>query len=154
MGKALRRGVGKGGGRGGANVGNWESGIVNRNLPAGCRFLIPYSRLPFWRTLGLLLGVTEHAAAQDSASRYDRGRFTIVAYKTDELLAKSLLASAVARDTFPGLVRPAQRVVIAIAPDGTRLPPRHQEHWTGEWQDEAGNLATYLMASLDGTVRA
>jgi len=64
----------------------------------------------------LLLSV-RLAGAQDTASRYDRGRFTIVAYNADDLLAKSLLAAAVARDTFPGLPRPAQRVVIAIARD-------------------------------------
>jgi len=66
-----------------------------------------------------MVGTT--AGAQDSASRYDRGRFTIVAYASDDLLAKSLLASAVAHDTFPGLPRPTQRVVIAIAPDHRRF---------------------------------
>jgi len=142
MGKALRRGVGKGGGRGGANVGNWESGRVNRNLPRICRFLIAYSRLPFWRTVGLLLGVTEHAAAQDSASRHDRGRFTIVAYKSDELLAKSLLASAVARDTFPGLPRPTQRVVIAIAPDHRRF-----REWIGPTAPEWGAAVAFPESS-------
>jgi hypothetical protein len=142
MGKALRRGVGKGGGRGGANVGNWESGRVNRNLPRVCQFLIPYSRLPFWRTVGLLLGVTEHAAAQDSASRHDRGRFTIVAYKTDELLAKSLLASAVARDTFPGLPRPTQRVVVAIAPDHRRF-----REWIGPTAPEWGAAVAFPESS-------
>ncbi len=49
--------------------------------------------------------------------RFDRGRFTVVAYPPDAPLARSLLADATARDTFPGLPRPAARVVIVIAPD-------------------------------------
>jgi hypothetical protein len=61
------------------------------------------------------------ARAQDGAVRLDNGRFTFVAYPPDELLAKSLLAAAVARDTYPGLPRPTQRVVIAIAPDKHRF---------------------------------
>jgi hypothetical protein len=61
------------------------------------------------------------AHAQDSAARYDRGRFTVVAYPGDELLAKSLLDAATRNDTFPGLPRPRQHVVIAIAPDRHRF---------------------------------
>jgi len=49
--------------------------------------------------------------------RLDSTRFTVVAYPRDEQLAKSLLAAAVASDTFPGLPRPVERVVIAVAPD-------------------------------------
>ena len=121
-----------------------ELGIGNREPkpPGGCRFLVPCSRFPFGWTVGLLLSVTEHAAAQDSASRYDRGRFTIVAYKTDELLAKSLLASAVARDTFPGLPRPTQRVVIAIAPDHRRF-----REWIGPTAPEWGAAVAFPESS-------
>jgi len=86
--------------------------------------------------------VADTAGAQESASRYDRGRFTIVAYKTDELLAKSLLASALARDTFPGLARPAQRVVIAIAPDHRRF-----REWIGPTAPEWGAAVAFPESS-------
>ena len=141
MGKALRRGVGKGGGWGPA-VENRESGIGNRWVPRPSRFPIPDSRFPFWPAVGLLLSLTQLAGAQDSASRYDDGRFTIVAYPADELLAKSLLASAVARDTFPGLPRPTQRVVIAIAPDHRRF-----REWIGPSAPEWGAAVAFPESS-------
>jgi len=86
--------------------------------------------------------IADTVGAQDSASRYDRGRFTIVAYKTDELLAKSLLASALARDTFPGLARPTQRVVIAIAPDHRRF-----REWIGPTAPEWGAAVAFPESS-------
>jgi hypothetical protein len=89
-----------------------------------------------------LLSIPILAGAQDSASRYDRGRFTIVAYKTDELLARSVLASAVARDTFPGLARPTQRVVIAIAPDHRRF-----REWIGPTAPEWGAAVAFPESS-------
>jgi hypothetical protein len=58
------------------------------------------------------------ARAQEGAPlRLDAGRFTVVHYAKDAGLARSLLASAQERDTFPGLPRPRQRVLIAVAPD-------------------------------------
>jgi hypothetical protein len=61
-----------------------------------------------------------------------------VAYKADELLARSLLASAVARDTFPGLARPKQRVVVAIAPDHRRF-----REWIGPAAPEWGAAVAF-----------
>ncbi len=52
------------------------------------------------------------------AKRFDAGRFTVVAYPSDERLAQHVLRTAQANDTFPGLPRPAAHVVIAIAPNG------------------------------------
>jgi peptidase MA superfamily protein len=142
MGKALRRGVGKGGGWGTARVaGNRERGTGNRSS-AEPLFPVPCSRFPVSLAVGLLLAVTQHAGAQDSASRHDHGRFTILAYKTDELLAKALLASAVARDTFPGLARPTQRVVIAIAPDHRRF-----REWIGPTAPEWGAAVAFPESS-------
>ena len=60
-------------------------------------------------------------AQGDAAARYDRGRFTVVAYPRDAQLARALLAEAVRADSFPGLPRPSARVVIAIAPDRERF---------------------------------
>jgi len=112
MGKALRRGVGEGGGWG-------TAGLIGL-------------------ALALLLSLTSIAGAQDSASRYDRGRFTVVAYPADELLAKSLLAAALANDTFPGLPRPQQRIVIAVAPDKQRF-----RSWTGPSAPEWGAAVAF-----------
>jgi hypothetical protein len=89
-----------------------------------------------------LLSIPQLAGAQEPASRYDQGRFTIVAYKPDELLAKSLLASSVARDTFPGLPRPTQRVVIAIAPDHRRF-----REWIGPSAPEWGAAVAFPESS-------
>ena len=66
-----------------------------------------------------------------SQDRLDRGRFTVLFFPQDRLLATSLAASALATDTFPGLPRPQQRVTIAIAPDERRF-----REWAGsapEW---------------------
>lgn len=68
---------------------------------------------------------------QDAPERLDRGRFTFLFYPHDRRLAGSLAASAIASDTFPGLPRPEQRVVIAVAPDARRF-----REWAGgapEW---------------------
>jgi hypothetical protein len=95
-------------------------------------------REPRWAALiGVLLS-TSLARAQDTAIRLDRGRFTVVAYPADELLAKSLLASASARDTFPGLPRPAERVTIAIAPDRRRF-----REWAGPSAPEWGAAVAF-----------
>jgi hypothetical protein len=56
-----------------------------------------------------------------SAVRIDSGRFTLVADASDERLARSLLATAIAQDTFPGLPRPRDHVLIAIARDQARF---------------------------------
>jgi hypothetical protein len=45
------------------------------------------------------------------------GRFTIAAAPHDEPLARSLLRVAVAQDSFPWLPRPAEPVLVLIAPD-------------------------------------
>ena len=147
MGKALRRGAGKGGGgrearvEGSGDSGNREPGTGNRGS-SEARFPVPRSRFPWLLAVCVLFVVTTTAGAQTSASRYDRGRFTVVAYKTDELLAKSLLASAVTRDTFPGLARPTQRVVIAIAPDHRRF-----REWIGPAAPEWGAAVAFPESS-------
>jgi hypothetical protein len=49
--------------------------------------------------------------------RHELGRFTVAAAPRDAALARSLLTSAAARDTFPWLPRPQDRVLILVAPD-------------------------------------
>ena len=57
----------------------------------------------------------------EAQDRLDRGRFTFFFSRQDRQLARSLADRAVAHDTFPGLPRPAQKVIIAIAPDRRRF---------------------------------
>jgi len=62
--------------------------------------------------------VASHPAlAQVIPHRLQGGRFTVIAYNSDSLLAASLLRSALTRDTFPGLPRPQAKILISIAPD-------------------------------------
>jgi hypothetical protein len=68
-----------------------------------------------------------------AAVRLDAGRFTFLAYPPDVRLARSLLRGALARDTFPGLPRPADRAVVAIAPDAATF-----RAWTGQGAPEWG----------------
>lgn len=73
------------------------------------------------------------AAPGPGATRYEEGRFTVVAFPNEERLARSLLAAAQARDTFPGLPRPRARVTIALAPD-----ERTFRDWIGAGAPEWG----------------
>lgn len=71
-----------------------------------------------------LAGVSPLAAQNgrgDPGVRLDHGRFTIVAARRDERLARSLLSEAQRNDSFPGLPRPREHVLVAIAPDAGRL---------------------------------
>jgi hypothetical protein len=85
-------------------------------------------RLALAARLALLLLLAAPRALAQSAEpqRLDRGRFTIVAFPSDLPLARSLLAQAVANDSFPGLPRPQTRALIAIAPDARRF-----REWSG-----------------------
>jgi hypothetical protein len=57
----------------------------------------------------------------------------VVYYPRDDVLARALLASATRTDSFPWLPRPAQRVLIAIAPDAPRF-----RAWAGAGAPEWG----------------
>jgi hypothetical protein len=94
-------------------------------------------RLAFWLALWLVLAlggiIAPVARAQDDAPRrLDGGRFTLVYYPRDQSLARALIASAAAADSFPWLPRPTQRVLVALAPDAD-----HFRRWAGpdapEW---------------------
>jgi len=54
-------------------------------------------------------------------NRLDRGRFTVFFENRDQKLATSIANASIASDTFPGLPRPTQHVIIAIAPDRRRF---------------------------------
>jgi hypothetical protein len=99
-----------------------------------------------WRGVALLCaavaGLAAPSLAQDTvaagATRLDVGRFTIVHFEQDARLARALAARAVAEDTFPGLPRPADRVVIALAPDRRRFV-----EWTGGAAPEWGAAVAF-----------
>ena len=74
----------------------------------------------------------------DAPLRLDAGRLTIVAYPADETLARAMLESAAARDTFPGLPRPTERVLIAVAPDDRRF-----REWIGPYAPEWGAAVAF-----------
>jgi hypothetical protein len=128
-------------------IGGREWGIGNRSREGQRRFPIPAARLRraparFPRLLRAFLAIVLCAlplvARAQQPLRFDRGRFTVAAYPSDEQLAKSLLASAATRDTFPGLPRPKQRVVIAIAPDRQRF-----RQWIGPTAPEWGAAVAF-----------
>ena len=73
------------------------------------------------------------AGQQEAPERLDRGRFTAVYYPSERALAQSLLESAAANDSFPGLPRPRQRVLLALAPDRRRF-----RDWIGPGAPEWG----------------
>src|SRR5262249_30249236 len=77
-------------------------------------------------------------AAQEPPERLDRGRFTAVFYPTERLLATSLLDGALQTDTFPGLPRPKQRVLLELAPDKRRF-----REWVGPGAPEWGAAITF-----------
>lgn len=77
-------------------------------------------------------------SAQVTPHRLQAGRFTVVAYDADSLLAASMLSSAVARDTFPGLPRPTSDVLISIAPDRATF-----RQWIGAGAPEWGSAFAF-----------
>ncbi len=78
------------------------------------------------------------AAAQDAPLRLDRSRFTVLYYPSEQTLARSLISLAIAHDTFPGLPRPTQHVLIAIAPDKRRF-----RDWVGPHAPEWGAAVAF-----------
>ena len=70
--------------------------------------------------------------------RLDRGRFTVVYYPQDARLAATLAGQAVRTDTFPGLPRPTEHVLIAIASDEARF-----RAWVGPGAPEWGAAISF-----------
>lgn len=78
------------------------------------------------------------SAAQSAPERLDRGRFTVVYYPSEATLAHALVDDAVRRDTFPGLPRPLEHVLLAIAPDHKTF-----REWVGPGAPEWGAAITF-----------
>ena len=88
------------------------------------------------RALGLLAGlsaVLAGAAPAQELSSLTGGRFTIVSALADRPLARTLLDSALAHDSFPGLPRPTEPVLVQVAPDARRF-----RDWSGAGAPEWG----------------
>lgn len=56
-------------------------------------------------------------AGQVAPTRLTDGRFFIDAWPSDTVLARTLLRRAAAQDTFPGLPRPRDSILVIVAPD-------------------------------------
>lgn len=137
MGKTLRRSAEDRGGRRRA---------VTRRATSGGRWSALFSR-PLVVALVLLVlsagavrsSLAARAPAQDDApERLDRGRFTAVFFPSERTLAHSLLDLALRSDSFPGLPRPRQQVLLAIAPDRRRF-----REWSGPNAPEWGAAITF-----------
>ncbi len=85
-----------------------------------------------------LVAASGPSLAAQEAERLDRGRFTAVFYPSERLLATSLLEQAVGMDTFPGLPRPTERVLLEVAPDKRRF-----REWVGPGAPEWGAAITF-----------
>lgn len=96
----------------------WAAGSVSRSVAA--------QQPPSSREVG-------RVAVDSSPIRLDAGRFTMIAYPQDLVLARALLQAAVSDDSFPGLPRPVLPVVVAIAPDVRRF-----REWVGPAAPEWG----------------
>ena len=84
------------------------------------------------------IGWPSRVQSQDAPLRLDRGRFTAVFYPSEQTLAQSLVSLSIANDTFPGLPRPTQRVLLAIAPDKRRF-----REWVGPRAPEWGAAVAF-----------
>ena len=84
---------------------------------------------------------TRRATNDTVPVRLDGGRFSVLAEPQDARLARSLLNSALAHDTFPGLPRPRAHVLIAIAPDA-----KHFQAWSGPTAPEWGAAVAFPRA--------
>jgi peptidase MA superfamily protein len=153
MGKALRGGPGDGEGRRGAVSGKREEGrgkriwrlasFVNGVLTLAIGASILCSTIAVSHAAPRFLGPAfgghpPGSRAQSAPARLDRGRFTAVFYPADATLAHALVARALANDSFPGLPRPTQHVLIAIAPDSRRF-----HEWIGPTAPEWGAAVAF-----------
>src|SRR3954467_588835 len=70
--------------------------------------------------------------------RLDTGRATVVFYPSEARLARSIGGLVVNADSFPGLPRPKERILIALAPDEKRF-----REWVGPSAPEWGAAVAF-----------
>jgi hypothetical protein len=88
--------------------------------------------------LFLFAWLSPRRAGSQAPLRIDRGRFTAIFFESERTLAGSLLDAAIRADTFPGLPRPQQHVLLELAPDR-----RHFRDWVGPRAPEWGAAITF-----------
>jgi len=125
MGQTLRGGLGDG--RAGGRA------VVERRASSVKRWALSAKRRALSALLFLSLYAPRPALHAQAPTRLERGRFTIVCFPGDAKLAGALLGRALTTDSFPGLPRPRQHVLIAIAPDARRF-----REWAGVGAPEWG----------------
>jgi hypothetical protein len=85
------------------------------------------------------LGPAQQPFAPTGSEQIKGGRFTFVAMPGDVGLARNLLASVMANDSFPGLPRPTRAVTVVVAPDEARF-----REWIGAGVPEWGVAVAFL----------
>lgn len=97
-----------------------------------------------WAVVRILLGLMAPglaAGAQPAPAaplRLDSGRATVVYFPADTRLATTILRQVAKADSFPGLPRPREHVLIAIAPDRRRF-----REWVGPAAPEWGAAVAF-----------
>jgi hypothetical protein len=76
--------------------------------------------------------------AQAAPIRLDTGRATIVFYPSEARLARTIAGLVINADSFPGIPRPKERVLIALAPDDKRF-----REWVGPFAPEWGAAVAF-----------
>lgn len=70
--------------------------------------------------------------------KLESGRATVIYYPADSRLARSVATQIAAADSFPGIPRPTQHILVAIAPDRQRF-----REWVGESAPEWGAAVAF-----------
>jgi len=88
----------------------------------------------------LAFAVSTAIAQQPPAApiRLDTGRATIVYYPSEARLARTVAGLVLNADSFPGLPRPKERILIALAPDEKRF-----REWVGPSAPEWGAAVAF-----------
>jgi hypothetical protein len=97
------------------------------------------SQLLFALTTSIALGAQAPPAAP---IRLDTGRVTVVYYPSEARLARTVAGIVMKADSFPGLPRPKQRILVAIAPDMKRF-----REWVGPSAPEWGAAVAFPESS-------
>jgi hypothetical protein len=89
--------------------------------------------------LALAAGPTLAAQIPPAAPiRLDTGRVTLVYYPSEARLARTFANMVLTADSFPGLPRPKERILVALAPDAQRF-----REWVGPFAPEWGAAVAF-----------
>ena len=88
-----------------------------------------------------LIAIASSGAAQPQPTtprRFDAGRATVLYFDADRRLATTIARRVATDDSFPGLPKPRDHIVVAIAPDGRRF-----REWVGPSAPEWGTAVAF-----------